>query len=144
MKEKQVEKKYNEILSVVSKAIGNQTTYGTTLTKTGKKLFGDKYVGTFASNEIPKLKNGDYCIVNLDKSYQSGSHWVAVVCQNNKNYVYDSFGRKTEKILPDFDRPKKDADYDPEQSVIQYDCGSRCIAWIWFADRYGVQNALKL
>ena len=136
------------ILSVVSKAIGNQTTYGTTLTKTGKKLFGDKYVGTFASNEIPKLKNGDYCIVNLDKSYQAGSHWVAVAKYGGNSILYDSFARHHINIIPSLRYSGNgriiQPDDDVEQSVIQYDCGQRSLCWLWFADRYGVQNALKL
>jgi hypothetical protein len=53
MKESEVEKKYNEILNVVCSEVGNKTTYGSDLTKFGKELFGEKYRGTFASDQIP-------------------------------------------------------------------------------------------
>ena len=101
------------------------------MTKFGKELFGKKYVGTFASDEIPKMKNGCYCIVNLDKSYENGSHWIAMVHLSGKDYIYDSFGRTTTMILPDFKEKTIDADYDPEQSIIETNCGARCIAFLF-------------
>ncbi len=33
----------------------------------------------------------------LDKSNESGSHWVALTKVNNETYIYDSFGRKINK-----------------------------------------------
>lgn len=144
LNEKIVEFKYNQILNVVCSCVGNSTTYGTDLTKFGKELFGKKYIGTFASNEIPKLKNGNYCIVNLDKSYENGSHWIAMVRLSGKDYVYDSFGRKTTEILPDFKEKTIDADYDAEQSITETNCGARCLAFLFFTSRYGIKNALKL
>ena len=55
MKESEVEKKYNDILKVVSSVIGDKTTYGSDLTKFGRDLFGQKYRGTFASDRIPQF-----------------------------------------------------------------------------------------
>ena len=143
MKESEVEKKYNEILNVVCSEVGNKTTYGSDLTKFGKELFGEKYRGIFASDQIPQLKNGQNCIVNLDKSYEGGSHWVAVVHQSGKNYVYDSFGRPSKNILPEF-KKVIDTDYDCEQEIEEENCGSRCLSWLFFTERYGLKNALLL
>jgi hypothetical protein len=143
MKESEVERKYNDILKVVSSIVGDKTTYGSDLTKFGRDLFGQKYRGTFASNLVPTLKNGDYCIVNLDKSFEGGSHWVAVVHQSGNNYVYDSYGRPSKNILPDL-RKVRDADYDQEQGLLEEDCGARCLSWLWFVERHGLTDALKL
>jgi len=144
MNEKEILKKYNEILSVIHSVLGTTTTFGIQLTDVGKHLFGKNYIGTFASNEVPILKNGEKCIVNLDKSYETGSHWIACLYENNNYYIYDSFGRKTTDILPLFNRITIDSEYDPEQNDNQKDCGSRCIAFLWFAERYGIKNALKI
>jgi len=142
--EKEILQKYNKILSLIHSVLGTTTTFGIQLTDIGKQLFGTRYIGTFASNQVPMLKNGEKCIVNLDKNYQSGSHWVACLYENNNYYIYDSFGRKTVDILPEFNRITIDADYDAEQNDNEKDCGSRCIAFLWFAERYGIKNALKI
>ena len=144
MNEKEILQKYNKILSVIHSVLGTKTTFGIQLTDVGRQLFGNKYIGTFASNQVPILKNGEKCIVNLDKSYETGSHWVACVYEKNNYYIYDSFGRKTVDILPLFNRITIDAEYDAEQNDNEKDCGSRCISFLWFAERYGIENALKI
>lgn len=148
MKEAEAERLYGRILRQVEKELGNDTTYGSTLTTVGKELFGNRYRGTFASNEVPPplLVNGEYCIINLDKTWQEGSHWVGCVYDNNRYYFYDSFGRPGKQLKLEALEGKKviDADLDPEQLVSQTNCGQRCLAWLWFADRYGVDNALLI
>ena len=84
---------YNQVLKLVEHQLSNKTTYQRDLLKFGKRVFGDKFVGVFASDRIPKLKEGQYAILNLDKSDEPGSHWIAVAMKNNKTHVYDSFGR---------------------------------------------------
>ncbi len=92
---------YNHILKTIGhKLLGSDTTYLDDLNDVGKRLFGNKFVGVFPSDRIPRLKNNQYVILNLDKEGKSGSHWVAVVKHNNKSFLYDSFGRRASKIIP--------------------------------------------
>jgi len=42
--------------------------------------------------ENRERKLHEYLIVNLQNSNQSGSHWVAIIRDDNKKYHYSSFG----------------------------------------------------
>jgi len=65
--------------------------------RVGKSLFGYRYLGTFALDKVPlhfirdaKLQ---HFIINTQTSNLPGQHWIAVtVCDNNKAYIFDSFG----------------------------------------------------
>jgi hypothetical protein len=131
---------------------GDESTYMNDLTSIAKKLLGDKYKGTFTSDAIPFLTDTKpYCIVNLDNSHQSGSHWIAIAKYYKKDryLVYDSFGRKTQRILPSalnkFGSGNiVDTDYDAEQRVEEMNCGQRCLSFLILTDFFGVDNSKKL
>ena len=92
------------------------------------------------------MKTKTYAIVNLDDSTQVGSHWVAIVKEKNKTYIYDSFGRKTYKILPELVQSGngiiKETENDAEQGKEMEDCGQRSLASLMVYDKYG-WNGLK-
>ena len=114
---------------IVYPMLGNKVTYSNDLHRVGKKLLGKDFVGVYPSDQIPRLKNKQCCILNLDKSDQSGSHWIAVYRDGKTNLTYDSFGRKSSKIIPSL-KNVEDADYDVEQMIEQEDCGARSIAFL--------------
>lgn len=135
--EKKAEQYYNKVLKYIeNNKTGNKTTYSNKLEKVCKELFGVKFKGVFPSDKIPKLNSlSKYCILNLDKSTESGSHWVALAHCKEGAMLYDSFGRDDTIIIKNLrfsgngkitDSDKKDL----EQSIKQYNCGARCIAWL--------------
>lgn len=148
--ERLIEKEYNLILDSIVKTLGNEITYNTDLHKNGLELFGNKFKGVYSSDKIPKLsKLQPYAIINLDKSSQPGSHWIAVAYSNKNDgiVVYDSFGRKSKKIIPSIYNVFNkviDTDYDAEQQLKEDNCGQRALAWLVIFDKYGVENALLL
>jgi hypothetical protein len=131
---------------------GDKSTYMNDLTSIGKKILGTKYKGTFTSDAIPFLTDKrPYCIVNLDNSHQSGSHWIGIAKYPKKDryLVYDSFGRDTKKILPSalnkFGSGNiVDTDSDAEQKAIETNCGQRCLAFLILSDLFGIVNSEKL
>jgi hypothetical protein len=139
-----------EILPLVESIIGNSTTTNFELNKIGKVLFGKQYLGTFAADRFPKKNlsiSPQFCILNLDKTGQPGSHWVGCVILKSSILIYDSFGRKSSEILPDtFNKGQiiQDTEYDPEQSIEQLNCGARCIAALVIFDTYGKKVFLSL
>tara|TARA_R110000744_G_scaffold206441_1_gene325020 strand:- start:48 stop:518 length:471 start_codon:yes stop_codon:yes gene_type:complete len=145
-----IDKKNSEILKMVESIIGNSTTTNFDLNNIGKKLFSDRYLGTFASDKFPKISrknNPKYCILNLDKTGMPGSHWVSCVILSDKVLIYDSFGRKSKKILPEtFKKNTKiiDTEYDSEQDIMELNCGARCIAALVIFDEYGTKSFLEL
>ena len=122
MKEAEILKYYHKYLGKIVKHLGNSTTTDKDLTSYGKKIFGNRYLGTYSSDTIPKMKAGTYTIVNLDSSNEPGSHWIALVKTEKDILVYDSFGRKTISILPSIYDQKGngiilEAENDPEQKM---------------------------
>jgi len=138
---------YNKILKEI-KPLGN-TTYLSDLLGLSKKLLGVKFKGVFPSDKIPTLNDlSRYAILNLDKSTESGSHWVAIAKHGDITYLYDSFGRKNTQIIPNLKFSGNgriiDTDYDAEQKIYEIDCGARCLAWLLFFDKYGPKCALLI
>jgi len=144
--EKKAMKIYNSKLKILENLIGNDTTWLHELDKAGKKLFGTKFSGVYPSDKIPKLtKSKCYCILNLDKSGEPGSHWIALAKVKDKIMFYDSFGRKGEKLIPTLKLSGNgkiiDTQLDKEQKVLQTNCGARCLAWLWVFDECGSKVA---
>jgi hypothetical protein len=138
---------YNLALKDIVKMVGkNSTTYSDELEKVGKKLLGNRFVGVYAADEVPKMKNGDMAIANLDKRNMPGSHWISIAKQDGKLHVYDSFGRKSAKIIPDImgKGAVLDADYDAEQDVKEDNCGQRSLAWLFVFQQFGKKLAMLI
>ena len=110
----------------------------------GKALFKNKYHGTYSSDQLPNLNaKSPYAIVNVDKSTQSGSHWVAVFYHKKKYLIFDSFGRKTKALIPAMYKKWRtvDTDYDANQLEKQNDCGPRSAAFLKICDEFGWDSA---
>lgn len=147
------EELYNKELKEIHKKLGKGITYGSELAKLAHKMFGNKFKGVYAANEIKDLKNLDegYFIFNLDKRDEPGSHWIGIVKSKIKNsdkpkfsiLVYDSFGRDTKEIIPNVYSLGniKDTENDAEQLIWMSDCGSRVISFLKIYDEYGPEIA---
>lgn len=140
---------YNKILKIIEKAIGNKSTYSDELEGVAKQLFGAKFKGVFPSDKIPIL-NGlcPYAIVNVDRSDQMGSHWMAICKNDNETILYDSFGRHDTKIIPSLRYTGNgriiNTEKDPEQEIKEQNCGARCVAWLYLYDKFGKKQALLI
>lgn len=55
-----------------------------------------KYLGTFAADEIPIIKENTFVIVNTDLRYQPGTHWIMLAKKKGKILFGDSLGRPLE------------------------------------------------
>ena len=143
---------YEKILKKIESKHGNGTTTNHQLDRIGKGLFGKKYIGTFPSDKIPVLQPGTYCIANLDNSSQKGSHWIAIIKVNKKtSVVYDSFGRKTYKIIPSLLQSGNgvilETENDREQDLngkVEDNCGQRCMASIKVYEKLGMKGLMHI
>lgn len=138
---------YLKILKSIEGVLGKGSTTNFELDKIGKRVLGDKYIGTFSSDQIPRMKNSECCIANLDDSSKGGSHWVGLYKNKNNIIVYDSFGRKSKDILPDVFQGNgkvEDTDYDVEQKDSEDNCGQRSMAALIYCYKYGPSKLLLL
>lgn len=140
---KHAEAKYKQLLHHFYRVVGRNTTYNDELNRVGHRIFGNLFKGVYASDKIPKLKNKEMIIANLDTSGEPGSHWVAIVKDNNKTLVYDSFGRSLHSILPKLKGRGTitTTERDAEQHVNEDDCGARCLAFLSVFHKYGGRYA---
>jgi hypothetical protein len=139
---------YNEILNdIVEPILGDQSTYLEEVNTVGKIFMGNRFKGVFSSDRIPKLNAVEsYCVLNLDKSYESGSHWVALARIDDKTSIlYDSFGRKASKIIKSLSYSGNgrilNTQLDAEQHKKEENCGSRAISFLIVLDRFGLDIA---
>ena len=152
MLNKNINSTYNSTLKLICKLIGhNKTTTNFELNRIGKTLFNNKFAGCFPIDKIPKLNSlQKYCILNLDNSRGSGSHWISCVFDNGNYILYDSFGRCHTKIIN-----KKyikriniiNTDIEPsnmDQKVSQFNCGQRALAALVIYDLHGLDFYMKL
>jgi hypothetical protein len=138
-------------MSILEPYIGNGVTYGNQLHEIGTSLFGPSlFRGVYAADELPDFDSkhhGYYCIVNLDKSYESGSHWIAMAKKDSRcpTYFYDSFGRHHADIMAGLDELNvKSTELDAEQSKRETNCGLRCMAWLCVFHVHGCKVAATI
>lgn len=145
MNERQAEILHGEAMrNIILPVLGNGTTFSLDLDKIGRRMFGQKFAGVFASDMIPKLNNlKKFAILNLDKSTKPGSHWIAVAFDKGDLLVYDSFGRKAKNIIPAL-KGAIDSDLDAEQKESEDNCGQRSLAWLHVLDKHGRDAAMLI
>ena len=86
------------------------------------------YAGVFSLDQLPELQKKKIYILNLDKSHQSGSHWVGIQTLEAPNYVtyFDSFGSlPAVEIMSKLLKAGKEIWYSdkPVQSPLSQYCG---------------------
>ena len=150
MKEKTIEKIYNDLLKEIKKYHKLETS-NFQLEKLGNYLFKTKFNGVYPSDQIPDLQKGQCCILNLDPHYMTGSHWVSLIRDHDgkKLYFYDSFARKIKDTIPILQKKFKNQKIyydtkDVEQPEHFQDCGQRCICSIIIFYDYGSEAFLKI
>ena len=135
----------NQLLKIYgTKALDNEM-----MTVLGNNYIGTNFKGVFPQNKVPLDKPG-YFIVNTDFDGEAGTHWVALISTSKKIYIYDSFGRKHEKLLKNITKRAKfigkkvvDSDPDPEQFGNTEICGPLSIAFLLVAKKFGPAKAVK-
>lgn len=134
---------YNEYLQIIENDIGNTTTTNFELDEYCKRIFGDRFKGVFSIDTISRLKDGECCIFNLDKSYEGGSHWCGLYKTNGMYIVYDSFGRRSDILGVPFKNVKTTED-DPEQEHHETNCGQRTTAFLCCCYTLPLKEVLKI
>ena len=95
-----------------------------------------RYLGSFPSDLVPeRIPNGMFCIVNIDRSDQGGTHWILFANKDGRVFFGDSMG----KALNDY--PNIHFDSSTARSIIplvsvgqQLQYGSYCgLYCIYFA-----------
>lgn len=138
MTEKQfAEGEYNRILRQISSKVGNSETTTSKLSEFGSSMFGDRFVGVFASDKVPKLERGQFLIFNVDDSSKRGTHWLALT----PRLVYDSYARRIHRLVPNLHLKQTPTEKDAEQRKDEDNCGARVLAFLCVYYLYGHNTA---
>lgn len=153
MNEKKLLSSYSHILKSLELKLGKGATNNVQLSKIGKQLIGNEFVGVYPQDSVPflRLPSKCYFIINVDTKDKLGSHWIGIIKSGITYYIYDSFGRNSTKLLPIFSNhicqyrlKMKDTDYDKEQKIHEENCGQRVLSALLIGKQYGVKSFLKI
>ncbi len=147
--EKRAEKLFKHYYKTeVAPAIGHHTLTKTDeLNRAGKKLLGKRFVGVFAQDRVPPLKDGEMVIINNHVSGQPGEHWMGGYKHKGKLVVFDSFARDLNKFLPVLSKQIRVLSTDRsdrEQRHVDENCGNLSLAWLLLAKKHGVELATMI
>lgn len=79
--------------------VGRDAMYDDTINAIGKREFGRRWGGTYASDALPALKANRFYIVNTDVSAGPGVHWIGLYVSPAKvSHLYDSFARPAKNV----------------------------------------------
>jgi hypothetical protein len=144
--ELKIEKVYNTFLKYFITLLGEKATYDHELKKIAKLIYGSKFIGVFAKDDIKKysnIKNNQSAIINTNL------HWVAIYKNGDTLVVYDSFGRPYKELFSDILNKYFTKIVDTEHDVEQIDlksenCGPRCLAWLSCVYEIGINEAMLI
>jgi hypothetical protein len=136
--------------------LGNHPLDNTEIDLFCKSKFGNKYKGCFGQDAPITYKPG-YYVFNTDISSKPGEHWLAVVCTKTTSYIFDTFSRSPEKLVPILVKRLKKQKLkivssdrsDAEQratnkGTLVVNCGHSCLSFLTVAQEYGIRNAIKI
>ena len=144
------QKEFLKYKKQIIKKVGKKGLYDNQILEEGKELFDKKFLGVFSQDTIPLHKKG-YMIFNVDTHDEKGSHWIGCYSTDKCLYIYDSFGRHSERLLPilmnKLHKKKihfKDSQHDAEQYGDSQICGQLSLAWLCIVESMGIRKALKI
>jgi hypothetical protein len=152
MGETEIERVFHSLVPKYHKLLGKGGTNNHQLDVLGEKIFGKEWrtVSDQKAYDLSKPRKRSFSIINNDFR-GSGQHWLAVYHTPTTIYVWDSFGRAPEAIVPVLKKRAAKAgtkyvanDRDAEQADAQEDCGARCLAWLECVKTFGIRSAMKV
>lgn len=150
---KDIDNIFDEHVKYYTKKYGvKKTTMSDDLSQIGKKELGSKFKGVFSLDQYnPKMPNYSLCIVNTDPISKPGEHWISIYNTPKQFYVYDSFGRQSNRLIKSLYNKMKgtgksiiDSKKDAEQLDREKDCGIKSLSWLAVVKKYGIKNAIKI
>lgn len=144
-----IKDEFHKVRDAIIKSVGRVPMASEDIDKIGNDLFKKKWGGVYPQDDVPKLKNGHYYIINTGFKNGHGAHWLAIaVSKSGIPHIWDSFARnpntliwkETQKIrgsgvIPISVNHKADQH---SQSVI---CGHLSLAWLIMVKSKGLKRA---
>lgn len=134
----------NILDNILYPKLGHGLTSTRQLRKTGQEQLGGIFKGVFAINTMKPLNDQECEIVNTDEAGGRGEHWIAFIRDGDIVYAFDSYGRSHRNILDEDELKRRlgvnyihDSTRACLQSVLQQDCGQKCLAFLIMSKYWG-------
>lgn len=89
--------------------------------------------GVYMKDDLPRKPRSVECgIINLDDSYNNGTHWVAYIKFNDYYEYFDSFGdlKPPAEVLKYLNTPNLYYNYTRYQKYDSVNCGHLCLKFL--------------
>ena len=152
MNKQNITSMYNKLVSALTSFYNCNSKTNTELIQIAKSIFkplGNNVMRN-ADYDFTRM-DGKYSIINTDNGV--GEHWVSVYQERNNVFVFDTFGRKINILMPEFEKRARttgyivynaNKKYEREQKEEQNDCGLRCLAWLILTHSKGIKTVLLI
>jgi hypothetical protein len=149
--ETQAEKLFLRYKTKYISKLGRHALDNTEIDTFAKSIFGSKYKGSFAQDQNFEFKSGFY-IINTDIAKGPGEHWIGLVVSPKTAYIYDSFSRDPQTLVPHLTKRLTKAKRkiissdrtDKEQRGLSVICGHLSLAWLTVVKELGIRAAKKI
>ena len=143
---------FNAYKKALLKELGSKALDDQTVNKAGKHLFA-AWSGVFPVDRV-KLIPYHYSIINTDPHDKSGEHWIACYCTKKRAYVWDSYSRPIDKLVPQLIKTihKSGMTLGKTNKIFQHEqigftsevCGVLSISWLLVVMQYGISRARNI
>jgi hypothetical protein len=143
---------YNKLVDALTDHYNGNTKTNTDLIRIGTEVFLPLKNNVMRNADYDFNYMADkYSIVNTDNN--AGVHWVGVYQERNNVYVFDTFGRKINTLMPEFHKRAKlngyiifnaNKKYEHEQKETENDCGLRALAWLILTKAKGIKTTIQI
>ena len=115
-------------------------------------LFGPKkFKGVHMQDSLKGSYAPGYYILNTDLEGNEGIHWIAMVVTPKSAYIFDSFGRDMDSLLPILKKNLQkqklkiiETEKQAEQKGDSEICGHLTISWLLCCKKFGVRATAKV
>ena len=142
--------KANKAASV--RILGNKALDDLTIDRVCRKLFA-AWGGVSPVDRV-KLLPYHYYIINVDPHDKPGSHWLACFTNGKRAYVYDSYGRNIQKLVPQLIKTIHKAgmtlgktnqiSHMEQRGYTSETCGDYSIGWLLVVRDLGITRAKNI
>ena len=149
--DKQAEALHARQVKALKSKLGNIALTDTTIAREcrARKI---PLLGIYMQDSHVPARDGMF-VMNSDTRGNPGIHWVGGIKQGKTIYIYDSFGRTADKLLPIFSQLAKQQHYRVRNAGVNdqdqfgdksVDCGHRVISSLMVAKKHGLNSFMKL
>jgi hypothetical protein len=131
--------------------LGSKGLYTDQINRIGRDAFGSHWGGAKPYDRV-KLEPNKYYVINTSSSGHAGIHWMALRTTANNAYIWDSYNRNPNKLVPKLIKSLEAHDFQPEpvdnhphdqkgQSTV---CGHLSLSFLLVVRDLGIRRALHV